>query len=604
MVIALLSVGCTLISDKAILAKFTDPTGDSSVLDSADTAGATDSGTSVDADGDGYSGSQGDCDDADPSVNPGATEDCSTPADDNCDGSTDDLNAVGCATFYADADGDGYGGLAGACLCVASAVFSLATSDDCDDGNAAVNPGAAEVCEDGIDNNCDGSADQCGPASGSLTTAVAYVGEVATPESGAAVAGLGDVNADGYDDVLVGAGYNPGPGAAYLVLGSAAPASGDLSAGPTYTGNGSSSERAGCAVAGVGDINGDGYDDAVVGAWDNARGGENAGAAYVLLGGSIPASASLGSEITFLGPAGDEAGFSVSGAGDVNADGLGDLLIGALGDMAGGHDAGTPAGAAFLVLGSPNPSGGALPDAAIRYVGSTDRDEAGSSVGGGGDVDGDGYDDIIVGGDLNSDGGSDAGAAFLMLGTASPSDADLSDAIEYEGEAAGDEAGNAVANAGDANSDGYDDILIGASAAESGSGEAYLVLGGAAPTATSLSAAIKFSGAVVFDYAGSSVSAAGDLDQDGYGDMLVGAPGSDSGGNDAGAAFVVLGGSTLASGTLTSDIELSGAAGDYAGFAVSGAGDVDGDGYLDVVVGAPFAGGDAGAAYFVLGTGM
>jgi hypothetical protein len=116
----------------------------------------------------------------------------------------------------------------------------------------------------------------------------------------------------------------------------------------------------------------------------------------------------------------------------------------------------------------------------VEYQGEAKSDLAGRSVSGAGDVDGDGYDDLLVGACKNDDGGLDAGAAYLVLGSASPASASLSTAVAYQGEATADSAGRSVSGAGDADGDGYDDLLVGAYLnADGGSeaGAAYLILG-------------------------------------------------------------------------------------------------------------------------------
>ncbi|MDP2307418.1 MAG: integrin alpha, partial [Pseudomonadota bacterium] len=150
--------------------------------------------------------------------------------------------------------------------------------DDCDGADASVSPGEAEDCSTMRDDNCDGNTnEECVLAYGSLSTATQYTGEAANDFAGWSVSGAGDVNGDGYDDMLVGALYNSdGPGsyagAAYLLLGSAAPASASLSTAIQYTGE-AANDTAGSSVSGAGDVNGDGYDDVLVGGMKNDDGG-------------------------------------------------------------------------------------------------------------------------------------------------------------------------------------------------------------------------------------------------------------------------------------------------------------------------------------------
>jgi len=122
--------------------------------DTIDTGGGDDIITPLpDVDGDGVTEEDGDCDDTDPAVFPGATEDCATPYDDDCSGSANDIDATGCSMFYEDGDGDGFFGGEGLCLCEATETHTSAVSDDCNDADDAVHPDADEVC-DGADNDC------------------------------------------------------------------------------------------------------------------------------------------------------------------------------------------------------------------------------------------------------------------------------------------------------------------------------------------------------------------------------------------------------------------------------------------------------------------
>ena len=164
------------------------------------------------------------------------------------------------------------------------------------------------------------------------------------------------------------------------------------------------------SVGGAGDTNGDGYADVIVGARANTSGGAGAGAAYIVNG---PFSGDLdlaAADAKMVGEeSNDTAGVSVAGAGDVDADGFGDVVIGAW-----SADGGTGPGAAYLVYG-PFTASIDLSLADVKLIGENDHDAVGFPVASAGDMDGDGYDDLLVGALYNDEGGEAAGAAYLLL---------------------------------------------------------------------------------------------------------------------------------------------------------------------------------------------
>mgnify|MGYP002639854775 CR=1 FL=1 len=655
-----------------------------------------------DADGDRYDELTGDCDDSDPAINPSAIETCDG-IDNDCDGLVDDLDpgARDQPTWYLDADGDGWGlegqteeacdppadhtDVFGDCddddpdafpgaaeieapeACMRDAdddgwgdqfptTAGVEAGTDCDDAAATTNTAQAEIwydgidadcdgwndydqdhdgdrveggggadcddldpevntddddldgfhpcggdCDDdddtvypgvfelndGVDNNCDGDVDWL-----SLTNADArLLGVAAGDAAGAAVSAMADVDGDGFDDLLVGAtGVNSGSGALYLVNG---PLSGDLSlsdATALITGE-SVGSMAGAAISPAGDVDGDGVPDLLVGAPTADYRGSQAGAAYLVLGPVV--SQGLGSaDRRFAGETiEDQAGTRVAGGGDVDGDGLDDLLIGAP------YAESACQGAAYLVLDAASSSASmGLENADLILRGLAQGDQAGWGVALSGDMNGDGLSDLAVGSPL----AGDTGAIYVIQGSDAPGGG-LGDADSVvTGLASGDRTGWVIAYVGDVDWDGHQDLLVGAPGADSGAGAAYLLLGPLAASSTMASAGATFTGLAAGDGAGSWVAAASSMDGDDYDDFLLGVDAS------SGAASCLVRGPLWGTHSLdsTDGIFVGESSSDSAGASLSAAGDTNGDGFIDLLIGAPGldeVAEDAGAAYLVLG---
>ena len=379
---------------------------------------------------------------------------------------------------------------------------------------------------------------------------------------GKAVAGAGDLDQDGFDEILVGAPSMFWVGRAYCYRGTPiGPSTSPFwRAGPRDLRLNDYGE----SVRSAGDVNGDGFDDIVVGAPTFTF--PYIGGVMVFFGspGGLPLYPSWVALSPF--PV-DYFGAAVDGAGDVNGDGYSDLIVGA-------RESNNRRGMAYLYLGGP---GGLASSAAWLVQGRAQYERLGAAVAGVGDVNQDGYDDVVVG----ATGASNYhGEAYLYLGR--PSGLSSNPAWTGTGEGYPDVFGSAVGSAGDINADGYADVVVGAWAHDSDRGKAYVYLGwdgGLGPTA-SWTATGEFYG----DVFGNAVATAGDVNDDGFDDVLIGAPGwpwSYSGGR----AYLYLG-STAGLSTAPSWIASPYDASARFGEAVASAGDVNADGYDDIIVGA------------------
>ena len=419
----------------------------------------------------GYTSDNNDCDDTRADVNPDADEVCDPDnTDEDCNGladNDDDGRAEeGQTLYYIDSDQDSYGDVNddGKGFCdnpsTETDPYSL-NNEDCDDTSPLVHPGATEIWHNGLDDDCDGELDI-----DNLTQADARLSGVKSNDwAGLSVAVAGDVNGDGYDDVLVGGG-NPftSSGATHLVLGSSTGIS-DMSladADAVFTGQ-RLGDYAGSSVSGAGDINADGFDDIIIGAYRDDSAGPDAGAAFIVLGreSGLPSSSLADADAILTGErAGDYAGYSVSAAGDVNGDGFDDVLVGARHESSSDKQAGS----VYLINGSTDgPTTMNLSDATAKFTGESTYDLA-HKVSTAGDVNGDGFADIMVGALQEGAGADAAGAVYVILGSEeASSNMSLQDAdSKLNGTTKFDNVGVSVACAGDVNADGYDDLIIGA----------------------------------------------------------------------------------------------------------------------------------------------
>jgi hypothetical protein len=433
---------------------------------------------------------------------------------------------------------------------------------------------------------------------------------------GKAVAGVGDVNGDGFDDLLAGApdaevaGLDIG--SAYLFLGPIEGSYGATYADFELLGGGTGGEATGGTLAGIGDLNQDGYDDFAVSAVGFDGGGpelttEDSGVVYLFYGPVTGLAVMAEADALLFGEiAGDRSGQAVAGLGDFNPGGLLELAVGAPGS----DHRGESAGKVYLLTG-PLTGTVRLGEVATQLYGAAAGDFAGDAVDCAGDVDGDGTPDLLVGANGDTEGGTpNAGAAFLFFGPLT-SERELRFAdVKLVGEAAEDFAGAWVSGDLDLDGDGYADVAVGANREHTNgvdAGAVYLVHGPVSGTESLAHADVKLLGEAAGDKAGLVVDGIGDLDGDGLDELIITAPYADDVERDAGAVYLVTA-AELEAGTMElgdAVQKLVGAAPEhYVGWSASAAGDIDGDGLPDVAVGAPgeaHGGTAAGGVFLLLG---
>jgi VCBS repeat protein/FG-GAP repeat protein len=368
-------------------------------------------------------------------------------------------------------------------------------------------------------------------------------------EYGHSVSGAGDVNADGFDDFIVGSPLDdyagPDTGRAVIYSG--------VDGSVIHTFNGVSFfDQLGYSVGAAGDVNADGHDDVIVGAPLHDGNGTDAGAAFIYsdFDGSVL-------EIHYGATDAGRLGHSVSGAGDVNSDGTPDVIVGAPLHSVGGD----PRGRAVVFSGA---DGSTL----WEWVGANNDDETGFAVRGVGDLSGDGFHDVIVGEPGYQ---SDDGRARVFSGQSGTSLFGLS--------TVGGRSGASVGGGGDVDGDGTPDVVVGSPAWINERGYVRVFSGQGGGVLRSLNTPED-----ALDRWGHAVDMVGDLNGDGHSDLAVGIQFGDAGSLNCGSVYVYSGKD------WSLFYRLDGlASGDQFGSVVSVAGDVDGDGFTDLISGAPFS---------------
>jgi len=453
---------------------------------------------------------------------------------------------------------------------------SVATAGDVNgDGYSDVIIGASQF-DNGQSNEGRAFVYHGSPAGPSMSPAWSAESDQASASFGHSVATAGDVNSDGYADVIVGADtYDNGENNEGRVFVYHGSALG-LAATPSWTAEGErAATRFGSAVATAGDVDADGYADVIVGAERYDNGQTNEGLVSVYHG----SAGGLSPAPTWTIESDEGSAFlgsAVATAGDVDGDGYADVIVGAEGYDVSGNE-----GRALVYHGSPS---GLAASPSWSVVGDQVLANLGHTVATAGDVNGDGYADVIVGAPGYSHGQSDEGRALVYHGSATG--LATSPAWVTEGNQVEAYFGFSVATAGDVNGDGYADVIVGATEYDndqSNEGRAFVYCG--SPSGLGASPAWTVESNQTGSLFGHSVAPAGDVDGDGFADVIVGANEFDNDQSREGGAFVYRGSSAGLATAAGWQAEIDQAAASL-GIAVATAGDVNGDGYADVIVGA------------------
>lgn len=406
---------------------------------------------------------------------------------------------------------------------------------------------------------------------------------------GKGVASAGDVDGDGYDDLLIGA---PGsgesaPGAVYLVYGNGQKIDDyDLIQAVQFQGE-DTSDKLGSTVTGLGDINGDGYADMGLTSLYHDGSKNNPGTLYIIYGqaerfvtqsvGNFPDYQGLEDNIRLASV--------VTAVGDINLDGYDDFVIGAANrsDRSGG---------VYLVYGQATKLTGGTVSSFVLLSGDNDFDYAGWTIGGGGDVNADGFPDMLISAPKYNLAERDEGMVYLIYGRSTRyASADLKNvaAVTISGQTTSERIGQSLTLT-DLNADGFADSIIGAAYNDSGApnGGAVYILYGSAALATELTLAntIRLYSTGPEDIAGFAVTTPGDITTDGYPDLIVGAPSLNE--VEPGKVFLVTGGTTLLTTQVLSNFDqIQGETfGDQFGYDVASTHDTNHDGRAEVLVGA------------------
>ncbi|MFO5493530.1 MAG: cadherin domain-containing protein, partial [Cuspidothrix sp.] len=467
---------------------------------------------------------------------------------------------------------------------------------------------------------------------------------------GFSVSPAGDINGDGIADLVIGAPSSDlddkgNAGKSYVVFGSKDGFNptidfATLDGTKGFVINGAEEgDQSGYSVSNLGDLNGDGVDDLAIGAPGDI--GNSLGKVHIIFGSKETSYFNNPIDLSDLGNKGftvegsgfsSNAGWAVSSAGDINGDGIKDLLIGATND---GNNGPSIVGESYVIFGTENFNSTINLDDSDQFgvndgliIISNEENNLGYSVSSAGDINGDGIDDLIIGAPYADTNGNNSGSTFVIYGRdknnpftntfaegiINVSELNLEDGFVINGQGV-DQSGFSVSKAGDINGDGIGDLIIGArDGGTNYTGKTYVVFGKNGKFDSNINLAdldgsngFAINGIEEVGNSGWAVSALGDVNDDGIDDIIVSAPNANE---SKGQAYVIYGSKA----DFGSSFDLSSFNGDNGfvidgliangqfGYSVSGAGDVNDDSVNDLIISAPFADSNNGAAYVVFGT--
>ncbi len=519
----------------------------------------------------GYQKINTDCDDQNSTIHPDALEVCKDDADNNCNGITDtDTEFV---TWYKDADNDGFGNAEQSVEDCAKPNSHVDNADDCLDTNTLVHPDASEVCNNGIDDNCDGSVNACLFSGDLQITDLSTIQLTGAETQGfAASVAFCDINLDGHTDILIGSpNWNANQGKISLYLW---PLQTGKNPDHDITGasNGLFGSRIDCTTVSE-------LPFLLIGSPGDGTGGNSAGALFLFKGELLTASSHTDAEASWFGTAKNmRLGNACEFTPDQNNDTKDDIFVAANGYST---TNGSFAGAGFILDSATN--GTAAVQASIASLFNETNDELAGSALTSGNFLPNGNRSFVLGAPSSDTASTDAGAVYL--GTSLLTQTSLpSGGIALYGSSAFDLFGHSLASGVDLSGDAQEDLLIGApgNANTQNTGIIYVAHW---DEVTSAFLTTSLHSTIVGDQLGYAVST-GYIDAGTAGDILIGAPGSDDTGLNVGTVFLQYG-PVVTSGNIrtTAHARIQGEAmNNQFGFGTYLSPDLTGDGIADLIV--------------------